>query len=168
MVVLIDLQNDYFDPRGKFYIPDTEELIQALLARIRHANETGEPIIYTLNIYNQKDGRSKAERDWAATLFEPFKALLEGNLPLLKEYYGISPDEAKKIIDHFGEEQPEYIEIAGVETQLCVMANAVIIQNMFPEIQIKINRKLVKANDADLEAKALTIMKTMNMEILED
>lgn len=166
MLVLIDLQNDYFDPRGKFYFPETKELTQRLIQRIHKAAESGEPIIYTLNIYTEEDGRTQEERDWASAVFEPFEELLGAELPLKKTYYGIPSEEAGKIVHKYLEESPQRIEVAGVETHLCVMANAVIIENMFPKAEIVLKRHMNKAGDHDLEEKAFAVMEGMNMKII--
>lgn len=165
MLFLIDLQNDYFDPQGKFYFPQTQALTSNLLERIRQAIDGGEAVFFTLNLYTDQDGRSKGERDWAASLYKPFRILLEGQEALTKYYYGISAEEGRRILDRFGIEPPDAIEVAGVETHLCVMANAVIIQNLFPDSRIQLNRERIGSSDPRLEKHALKIMRGMNMEI---
>lgn len=167
MLVLIDLQNDYFDPQGKFYFPQTKELVGALSERLRKAQESGEAVLYTLNLYTEKDGRAIGEREWASSLYEPFKDFLQGELPLKKLYYGISSEEAGKIMERFKSHPPTRIEVAGVETQLCVMANAVIIQNMFPDAQVVVSRRLSRSGDQKLEEQAFAVMEGMKMEITD-
>lgn len=167
MLFLIDLQNDYLDPQGKFYFPETKDLIQALLKRIREAQGSGEPILYTLNLYTDKDERPIGEREWASSLYEPFRELLQGELPLNKYYYGISSEEAGKIMACYKEDAPSRIEVAGVETDLCVMANAVIIQNMFPDAQIVVSRSRSRSSHHDLEEKSFAVMEGMKMEIID-
>ncbi len=166
MLVLIDLQNDYFHPQGKFYFPGAADLVPAIQERIRQALTTGEPIIYTLNLYTPKDGRTPGERDWAASLFEPFRVLLRDQAPVLKYYYGISPPEGKRVMDDLVDELPVQIQLAGVETHLCLMANAVIFQNMFPEADLLIDSDFTASSDPDQAGKALQVMAGMNMKIV--
>lgn len=165
MLVLIDLQNDYFHSQGKFYFPGAAELVAALQDRIRQALTTGEPIIYTLNLYTAKDGRSRGERDWAACLFEPFRELLRDQAPVLKYYYGISPLEGKRVMEDLVDDPPAVIQLAGVETHLCLLANAVIFQNMFPEAGLLIDPFLVASSDPAQAGHALQVMLGMNLTI---
>lgn len=165
MLVLIDLQNDYFDPKGKFYFSETKEMIAPLQARIQKALDSKEKILYTLNIYTEEDGRSKKDRDWASDLYEPFKDLLKKEDPLEKLYYGISPEEGEKVFLAIKDNPPQTIEFAGVETHLCVMANVIIIQNIFPEAQITISRRLSRSSKPELEEKALAVLQGMNVTI---
>lgn len=167
MLVLIDLQNDYLHPQGKFYFEETHRLIEPLRQRLIRAVDSGEAVIYTLNLYGEEDGRPRGERDWAATLYEPFRQLLGSAIQLTKYYYGISPEASKRILDRFEKEPPSAITVGGVETNLCVMANAVVFQNMFPKAEIVLSHELIASGTPELASEALRVMAGMNMKILD-
>lgn len=167
MLVLIDLQNDYFDPKGKFYFPETKEMIGPLSSRIQQAKAENEKILYTLNLYTDEDPRSKEDREWASALYEPFRELLKQEEPLTKLYYGISPPEAQKILQGAKSNPPKSIEFGGVETQLCVMANLIIVQNIFPEAEIIISRRFSRSSNPALEEKAFSVLKGMKIKVID-
>lgn len=165
MLFLIDLQNDYFDKKGKYYFEGASSIVPGLTDRIKRAVSDGEDIVYTLNRYTEKDGRSEEERLWASSLYGEFKELLQEAVYLEKFYYGISEEAASYLRKIYGEKGPERIELAGAETNLCVMANAVVVQNMYPESEIVLKRHLLTSSDLVLQDYALTVMENMNMNI---
>lgn len=59
------------------------------------------------------------------------------------------------------------IEVCGVVTNMCVISNAVIAKATLPEANIKILANLCSSFDMDAHNKALDVMKTMQMEVVE-
>ena len=168
MLFLIDLQNDYFHEDGKFYFPESREIVGSLLERIQQARETGESILYTLNLYTDEDQRTVDKRNWASRLYEPFRETLEGHIGLKKIYYGLSAKDADRIRILFQTDPPETIEVAGVATNVCVLANAVIIQNLFPDAEIIIRKLLTRTEDQQLGDMTYKVMAGMNMTVKDE
>lgn len=96
------------------------------------------------------------------------KDILDSNTPLKKIYYGITPEKASSLKEGFKEEGNyiKEIEIVGVETHICVLSNAIIIQNMFPDSKIIIDSKLCTSNNKKLHQAALKIMIGLKMEVI--
>lgn len=61
---------------------------------------------------------------------------------------------------------PDQITLAGVVTNLCVMANAVILQTAFPNAEVVVDGRLCASNDPILHGKALDVMAGMQMKVL--
>lgn len=59
------------------------------------------------------------------------------------------------------------IEIVGVESHICVLSNAVVFSNEFPDSNIIINRNLCLSSDMDLHNMAMIIMEKLEMEVTD-
>jgi nicotinamidase/pyrazinamidase len=46
-LVVVDLQNDFADPRGSLYVAGAEAVLEAVNPMVRHARRAGSPIFYT-------------------------------------------------------------------------------------------------------------------------
>ncbi|MBS4538812.1 isochorismatase family protein [Clostridium sp. D2Q-11] len=57
------------------------------------------------------------------------------------------------------------IEFVGVETNVCVLSNAVIVKNIFPDSEIIIYKSLCTSSNLDLHKKALDIMTSLQMKV---
>jgi len=61
----------------------------------------------------------------------------------------------------------DQIEICGVATNICVIANAVILKTAYPDSKVMIDPKCVASYDPDLHGKALEIMRSLSIDILD-
>ena len=55
VVLVIDMQNDFVDPRGKLYVPGSEKIIENIKYLISEARRSGVPIIYTQDWHRRDD-----------------------------------------------------------------------------------------------------------------
>ncbi|WP_411843212.1 cysteine hydrolase family protein [Salinicoccus sp. HZC-1] len=168
MLVAIDLQNDTFDASGSSYGEWTEKIKNDITARIQKAIDDNESIIYTKNLYPEfeHDRRSTESIRFDETIYPEFFALLENyGDEYVKTFYGIPPEEAKKIQEEYQEEVEtnQTIEFIGVETNICILANLMVIQNIFPQADITVNKDLVGSSNEDLHDKTLEVLKNMNV-----
>lgn len=60
---------------------------------------------------------------------------------------------------------PDEIRLAGVATNICVLSNAILLQNEYPQAEIYIHESSVASYDPDLHNKALDIMKGLGINI---
>lgn len=170
MLIAIDLQNDYWDPKGKFYVKASGDIFENVKDRIRQAVQDGELLIYTRNVYKDDDEdeeRSEEELQWAQEIYPPFEALLSEGIELVKDHYGIAPEEAlelKKKYEHV-EGAFERIEFVGVETNVCVMANVNIIQNIFKRSKIYVHGDRTCSSDLALYEAALDVMEGLKIHV---
>lgn len=58
------------------------------------------------------------------------------------------------------------IEVCGLVTNICVIANAVIARTANPEARVTVRRDCVASNDRELGEKALDVMRTLQVEVL--
>lgn len=172
MLIAIDLQNDYLDPKGKFYIPASAAILDPMEQRIRQALAEDELIVYTRNIYPDSEYLERRADDirWAEAIYPQFASLLTSGMPFDKHHYGIAPEEAlrlKKTFQHL-EQAFDQIEFIGVESNVCVLANINIIQNIFTEAKLRLNERHTASGDASLHEAALRVLEGLKIEVIRD
>ncbi len=182
MLFIIDMQNEYIDQTGEKYIKDSEHLVDGIIEKIKEYEEKNEYIFYTTDIsqenknnisVNDKESVINAENQadsdekWS---FEPYgllKPYLKNHKQIKKSYYALPPDSLAEIQNYFKskEDYTGVIEFVGVETHICVLANAICIQSAFPAATIVINSSLCKSNQHKDHEMALEVMENLGMEI---
>lgn len=171
MLFIIDMQNDFIDQeRGIMVVRNSDNIIPGILEKIKQYEKKGDKIFYTLNIHENiiSDNRSNKEKAWGQDLYHPLKDKLKACIPLKKNHYGITPEKASMIKEKYKDKR-EYIdkiELVGVETHICVLSNAIIIQNMFPNAKMVVDSSLCISNNLKLHKDALDIMRGLKMEVL--
>lgn len=168
MLVAIDMQNDTFDPLGSNYGEWSEKIKNGITERIQKSISDNESILYTKNLYPEfeHDKRSTESIRFDETIYPDFFTLLEDyGDEYTKTFYGIPPGESKEIQEKYEEEvvTNQTIEFIGVETNICILANIMVIQNIFPEANITVNKNLVGSSNKDLHDKTLEVLKNMNV-----
>jgi|SRR5699024_2093794 len=168
MLFIIDMQNDFIDQEnGKMAVKNADKLVPNIIEKIEEYEEKEDLIIYTLNIHKNmpNDDRPIDERKWGQNIYKGLKDILMPHHYVKKYNYGIPPHKAEYIFENFDNKYMEKIEIVGVETHICLISNAIILQNIFPNSQILINENLCTSNDMVLHNKALGIMEELQMEV---
>lgn len=185
MLFIVDMQNDYIDKyKGERYVKDSEKMVDAIISRIKRSEVKGEYIFYTVDIPIQKCNNEESiindiksiniqeinldiEEKWS---YEPYRLLrshLNKHEKVKKAYYAIPPETLFQFQKRFKDEKRiiKEIEILGVETHICVLANAICLQSAFPRAKIIINEQLCRSKDERDHKRALKIMESLGMEI---
>ena len=185
MLFIIDMQNDYIDKdRGRYYIKDSEEIVEGIINKIKECEERGEYIYYTCDLpidkydkgltnLNDKESIetqeiiSNDEDKYGCEVYSVLKPYLEKHKKIKKSYYAIPAKSLLKFQEKFKEEKHiiEEIEFVGVETHICVLANAICIQSTFPQAKILIHSSLCKSKNEEDHKKAIEIMEALGMKI---
>ncbi len=58
------------------------------------------------------------------------------------------------------------VELCGVATNICVLANAVMIRSFFPDIKISVRESCVASYDADAARKTLEILPSLQIDVV--
>lgn len=185
MLFVIDMQNDYIDKdKGERYVKDSEKIVEGIINKIKKSEEKGEYIFYTVDIPIQEDSyeqslsndiisiniqemKSDKEEKWSCEPYKFLKSYLDKHEKIKKSYYAIPPETLLEFQRRFKEQNRiiEEIEFVGVETHICVLANAVCIQSAFPQANIVIHESLCKSKDDKDHKTALKIMEGLGMKI---
>ncbi|KKK33482.1 hypothetical protein WN59_12095 [Salinicoccus sediminis] len=170
MLIAIDLQNDTFAESGSSYSEWTTRIKHGITGRIQKAIAENESIIYTKNLYPEFEhgNRTTESIRFDEEIHSDFSALLDkyGD-EYVKTFYGIPPEESKKIQETYIEEVEanHIIEFVGVETNICILANIMVIQNIFPHADITIDKGLIASSNSHLHDMTLEILSNMHITI---
>ncbi len=127
-LLVIDMLNDFLDPKGVLYCGDeVRRIIPPLASRIALFREKGWPVIYLCDRHREDDEEFKAfpphalEGSWGAEVI-PELAPLAGEIVLPKtRFSGFYRTELEKILR---EMQVSEVHLTGVCTSICVMDTA--------------------------------------------
>lgn len=191
MLFIIDIQNNYVSPKSEMYVNDSKTLLPKIIDRIEEYKKKDDEIFYTIDIYTKKDLNITEEslkglknnndlkninikekiatdlEKWKFSLPDKLQPYLEDRECLKKSHYALPPEVILEIQQRFNKEKKiiEEIEFVGVETHICVLANAICIRSAFPDAKIIINEPLCMSSDEVEHKRALKIMKSLGMKI---
>ncbi|MBO0482365.1 isochorismatase family protein [Candidatus Enterococcus courvalinii] len=164
MLVIIDMQNHILNPTSKFYVPNATHLVHPITQRLEKARKTNEYVLFTRDIPVEKKGKAEETND-----LQLISALtpLEKEQVIKKYYFTIPPEKLVEIKDNFfaNKQEEKKIEVTGVETHLCILANVLALQSAFPEAEFTINQRLVASKEQ--QAVAFDLLKHFNVSIVE-
>ena len=167
MLFVIDMQNDFVDEgKGILSVTNAEKLVPKIIKEIQEQEKKGEPIYYTLNQHElEDDDRSDEEKQWGLELFGPLKEALKKHKPIKKKFHSISPEDAAELRSQYEDDPDRVIEIIGVETNVCVLSNAVMLHNSFPLATISVLKDLCAGSTEKLHNEALDVLESLKIEI---
>ena len=184
MLFIVDMQNDFVDfKRGKNYVNGSEEIVTGIIDKIIEYEQKNDYIFYTSDIKlqgeeefeNNNDSigvllgeiKSSIKEKWGYKPYGQLESYLANHEEIKKSYYAIPPEKLLEIQERFKSKKDiiDEIEFVGVETNICVLANAVCVQSAFPDAKIIVNASLCRSSDAKNHEKALEVMDAIGMEI---
>lgn len=189
MIMIIDMQNEYIDKElGRSYVKGAEEIVDGIIERIKEAEELGQYVYYTSDIpieeyefkrehqqapSNDKEtiqlqvSNANIEEKWACEPCKLLRHYLDKHQEVRKSYYAIPPETLLRFQQRSRDENHviREIEFVGVETHICVLANAICFQSAFPQATIIINASLCRSKNEEDHERALKIMESLGMVI---
>lgn len=167
-LVVVDYQNDFVS--GSLGSADAAAIERPLFERVERAFGDGEDVYFTKDThgpdYLQTDeGRhipvvhcQKGTEGWE--IYGSLKPLAEKAQVYLKPVFG-----SRKLADHLVSVGYDEVEVCGVATNICVIANAVLIKNAMPETRVVVDPRLVASYDRALGDAALKVMASLCIDI---
>lgn len=166
-LLVIDYQNDFVD--GALGSADAVAIEDAVCGRVREYLASSDDVVFTMDTHGEGylstlEGRMlpvphciEGTEGWE--LHGKVRGLSEGCRILRKGTFG-----CRDLLDIL----PAYdeIELCGVATNICVMANAVIARTANPQARIVVRRGCVASYDRALGEKALDVMASLQIEVL--
>jgi len=171
--LLVDYQNDFVD--GSLGFPDAAALDSKILNRIKEVEKLGYFIVLTKDVHYFDYLKTQEGR------FLPIKHCIYNTKGA--DFYGSVGDyfwtnKPHKVLmkDNFGTfklkdfleelKDVDEVEIAGLITNICVLANAIIAKTTLPEATITINSELCATPNKETQEKTLEIMRLLQMKII--
>ncbi len=167
VLLVIDYQNDFVD--GSLGSADAVAIEDAVCSRVREYLASSDDVVFTMDTHGDGyldtlEGRMlpvphciEGTEGWE--LHGKVRELSEGCRILRKGTFGCQ--ELLGILPAYDE-----IELCGVATNICVMANAVIARTASPQARIVVRRDCVASYDSSLGEKALDVMSSLQIEVI--
>ena len=170
VLVVIDMQNDFID--GALGTDEAVKIVGSVAEKIREYE--GQTVFATRDTHEENyletaEGRHlpvphcrKAAPGWR--LYGRLERFMEEDHP----HVYLAPKFAfgAQNYSYLAPYEPSEITVVGLVTNLCVIANAVILQTAFPNAEMVVDSRLCASFDPILHGKALDVMEGMQMKVL--
>ncbi len=175
ILVVVDYQNDFVD--GALGFEKALTLEDGIVSEVENTLSSGGKVFFTLdthtdNYLETREGKHLPVMhcadgsDGHALYGKLSKYVGKNDVSIVKKSGFGSPALAGAVREVCGGE-PECVRICGVVTNMCVIANAIVLQSEFDNCDIQILEKCCASFDEDLHNKAIDVMKNMHMTIVE-
>lgn len=172
LLIVVDYQNDFVT--GSLGFPGAVALEGPISEKIRAYRANGDEVAFTLDTHGDAymetlEGKSlpvqhclKGSEGWQ--LYGAVKGLRrDGDQAFVKNTFGSSA-----LFRYLAgrEEAYESVELVGVVTNICVMANAAIVRTALPETPVLVDAACVAGDDPSLHEKALDVMESLQIRVI--
>lgn len=159
MLVIVDMQNRILDSSDENYISGAKSLLPRLKRRLLQARKSEEVVLFTRDI--PIEYKNQAEEITKLQIIRDL-APLASEFVFKKNYFTLAPEtllEIGKVVEK--QKYPKEIEVAGAELGICVLANILALQSVFPAADFYVNPQLVTGNKWNEET--LKILQEFNV-----
>ena len=170
VLIVVDMQNDFIT--GALGSQMALDIIPNVLHKCEEARRNQDMIIFTKDLHYKEDYCELLEGAYV-----PPHCLAESNghwiLPELAPYADYRVVKNTYAYQYWGEwrdafEQVKYIELIGVCTDICVISNALLLRSMYPSIPICVDASCCAGSKVYLHDAALEVMKSCNVEVINE
>lgn len=168
--IIVDLQNDFVT--GPLGTPEAQEVV-FYISTFLSENIDKYNYIFTLDKHSLSKPFTIEEKKFPAHCISHTEGYLL--VPEIKDLFYCKDDITCLTKNTFGSlewgmklEYPERIHLTGLCTDICVLSNAIILQNTFPCTEIIIHSSLCAGTTPENHQKALDIMQGLGMTIVKD
>lgn len=169
-LIVVDFQNDFV--AGSLGFGKAAELEPVICEKITRFREDGGDIIFTFDTHqgdylSTQEGQKLPiphclEGSYGWQLYGKVAALdLPGDKKIKKETFG-----SLDLAAHCKERGYDFIELAGLVSNICVLSNAVILKAALPEARVVVDSSATACADDSLTEKALAVMASLQIEII--
>lgn len=170
LLIVVDMQNDFID--GSLGTPEAQSIVPNVVSKIQHWNGD---IIQTMDIHDDtylltNEGLHLPIRhclegsDGCATHSAVSKAIREarrGWKIYQKDTFGC--EQLARDLQTAGY---DYIELVGVCTDICVIANAILLKTFLPEVTIAVNTDCCAGTTPENHDAAMHVMRSCQIDIV--
>lgn len=171
-LIVVDYQNDFVS--GALGFPKAATLDDRIVKKIRMYHEQGEDVVFTLDSHDadylkRREGRylpiphcikgTNGHNLYGRTR----ETLMSDDTCFEKNTFG-----SDELYEYLKKTMYSQIELVGVVTNICVISNAILAKTAQPETDICVDASCVASNDEALHEAALKIMKSLQIEIINE
>lgn len=166
----MDYQNDFVS--GSLGFPGAELIEQGIIGKIRQYRGNGDKVLFTFDTHSEdymdtQEGRnlpvahciqnSQGHRLYGKVAEE----ILESDKQFRKNTFG-----SDELFLYLRAEQFKSIELVGLVSNICVIANAILAKTAQPETPVIVDSKCTASFDSSLHKAALDVMKGLQIEVI--
>lgn len=181
-LIIVDMQNDFIN--GALGTPEAQAIVPNVVNKLNEHSGTGTIVLFTKDTHyaetyeNSQEGQKlpvphciEGTPGWsiAKPIHNAFK---EGNFSTVSAYDVINSRINKStfgsmtLAEIMFELNPDEIELVGVCTDICVMANAILLKTVLPETKIIVDASCCAGVTPEKHAAALEVMKSLQIEVI--
>lgn len=183
VLIIVDMQNDFID--GALGTPEAQAIVPNVVNKMKEHKNTDTIILFT------KDTHKENYLDTPEGKKLPVPHCIEGTLgwsiakPIASEFKAdgymtyssgtvingriLKPTfcsyDLLKILDD-DEIELDEIELCGVCTDICVISNAIMIKNFFPDVKVTVDASCCAGVTPEKHAAALEVMKSCQIDVI--
>lgn len=175
ILVVVDYQKDFVD--GSLGFKKAETLENGIYNKVKDYLDDGNKVVFTYdthykNYLETREGKNLPVPHCieGTTGHELYGRLTEfvgtpNTYHYNKEVFSMSPESLITLSIELGEDINQ-IEIVGVVTNMCVISNAIALQAKYINADITIDASLCASFDDSLHDKALDVMESLQMKVI--
>ena len=181
ILVVIDMQNDFIE--GSLGTDEAKNIVPNIVAKIKEYNSNDNLVLFTKdthgsNYLSTQEGRNlpvehciegtwgwKVNTECRTAWKNTRKMCISDNLrnTFYKSTFGSNE------LAHFIKRQTDTIdevELCGLDTDICIISNAVLIKTFCPELKIKVDATCCAGSTPEKHKEALDIMESIQVEVI--
>lgn len=169
-LIVVDFQNDFIN--GSLGFPGAEALAPRIAAKIRQYRAEGGEVVFTLDTHGEdylttQEGRNLPFAHCVTgtpghNLYgEVAELIREPDPKFYKNTFG-----SDGLYEFMKSNRYAEIELVGVVSNICVIANAILVKTAQPETPVIVDASCTASGDAALHSAALDVMTGMHIKII--
>lgn len=170
LLIVVDYQNDFVS--GSLGFPKAQELENKIASKIQAYRNNGDDVFFTFDTHNEdyldtQEGRNLPVKHCICNTkgWELYNSVAdmkkENDVCFNKNSFGSS-----ELFSYLCDHSYESIELVGVVTNICVISNAVLAKTALPEVPVMVDAACVASNDESLNEKALDVMESLQIKVI--
>ena len=181
-LIIVDMQNDFID--GALGTPEAQAIVENVVNKMKEHKHTDTIILFTKDTHgedymNTPEGKKlpiphciEGTPGWsiAKPIASEFKAagymtyssntVVNGRV--LKPTFG-----SYDLLNILDDIDLDEIELCGVCTDICVISNAIMIKNYFPDVKVTVDASCCAGVTPEKHTAALEVMKSCQIEVID-
>ena len=170
LLIIVDYQNDFVN--GSLGFEGAELLDRKIAHKIRDYRKEGGEVIYTMDTHqedylNTQEGRKlpveHCIEDTSGHRLYGFTARerTDKDKVFYKDTFG-----SIELADYIKFRDYESVELVGLVSNMCVLANAVLVKAALPETEVIVDTSYTASADAELQEKAFDVMEGLQITVV--
>ena len=169
-LIVVDYQNDFVS--GSLGFPGAESLEKGIIEKIRKYRESGGEVLFTFDTHygdymDTQEGKllpvphciDGSEGHMLYGLVA--EQMLETDRKFIKNTFG-----SDELYQYLKTQQFKNIELVGLVSNICVIANAILAKTAQPETPVIVDANLTASHDGKLHSAALDVMSGLQIEVI--